>query len=85
MLESDYDLAQAALAELGQAVDALLQELMAELHYNLRQLAPASILRIASTYGAEFHYAPGESEDEGLPEATLSPAEGEPALPAATG
>ena len=66
-----YDTAQEAVSTLRPQADALIQEVMEQLRFNLRKKDEASQRRIMRTYGAKFTYASGETPDEdagGAPE-----------------
>lgn len=66
-----YDTAQEAVSTLRPQADALIQDVMDQLRFNLRKKDEASQRRIMRTYGAKFTYASGETPDEdagGAPE-----------------
>ena len=65
--DRNYDLAQKEVAELRQEADALIEEIMAELRFNLRKLEPASQRRIMRSYGATFKSLPGEPANGEIP------------------
>ena len=61
-----YDDAQAEMAEQAQQADAVIEEVMAELRFNLRNLDAPSQRRIMRSYGARFITLPGEPPEEGV-------------------
>lgn len=63
-----YDEAQEALAILRPQADALIQETMDELRFNLRKRDTPSRRRIIRTYGGTYNYSPGESPEEEMAE-----------------
>ncbi len=55
-----YDKAQEAAAELREQADDLIDDIAAELRFNLRKKDPASRRRIMRTYGVKYRYLKGE-------------------------
>ena len=72
MADRAYDEAQEAVAALRPRADELIEDVMAELRFNLRKKDPPSQRRIMRTYGARFRYLEGEPVDP-----DEEPAEGE--------
>jgi len=58
-----YDQAQEEVAALRAEADALIQDVMEQLRFNLRKKDEASQRRIMRSYGAKFTYANGETPD----------------------
>ena len=58
-----YDQAQEEVAALRTEADALIQDVMEQLRFNLRKKDEASQRRIMRSYGAKFTYANGETPD----------------------
>lgn len=63
MADRAYDEAQEAVAALRPQADELIEEVMAELRFNLRKKEPPSQRRIMRTCGARFRYLEGEPVD----------------------
>ena len=55
-----YDKAQEAADELREQADDLIDDVAAELRFNLRKKDPASRRRIMRTYGVKYRYLKGE-------------------------
>ena len=64
MADREYDKAQEEIERLRPQADDLIQDVFAELRFNLRKKDDASQRRIMRTYGAEFRYLKGEPEDK---------------------
>jgi hypothetical protein len=73
-----YDTAQETVATLRLQVDAMIQEIMAQLRFNLRKKDEASQRRIMRSYGAKFAYGANETPDDDGP--TPDPKPVEPAV-----
>jgi hypothetical protein len=58
-----YDKAQATVSDLRVGVDKMINDIMAELRFRLRDEDNASQRRIMRTYGTTFKYLEGESTD----------------------
>lgn len=65
--DRQYDVAQEAVEELREPVDAYIKDIIDELKFNLRKRDDASKRRIMKSYGIEFVYSNGETEDDNLP------------------
>lgn len=63
-VDREYDAAQEALAELRPGADEIINEILAELRFNLRKKDAASQRRIMRTYGATYKYLKGEPLEE---------------------
>lgn len=63
MADRAYDEAQEAVVALRPQADKLIEDVMAELRFNLRKKDPPSQRRIMRTYGARFRYLEGEPVD----------------------
>ena len=59
-----YDQAQEQLAAMRGSADALIQEIMDQLRYQLRKKEEPNQRRVMRTYGAAFSVQPGEQADE---------------------
>ena len=59
-----YDTAQETVAALRVKVDEMIQEIMAQLRFNLRKKDEPSQRRIMRSYGAKFTYGANETPDE---------------------
>ena len=68
-----YDQAQEAVAALRTEADALIQEVMEQLRFNLRKKDESSQRRIMRSYGAKFTYANGETPDADEPAGESEP------------
>ena len=55
-----YDQAQEAASGLREQADDLIDDIAAELRFNLRKKDPASLRRIMRTYGVKYRYLKGE-------------------------
>jgi hypothetical protein len=73
-----YDVAQEAVSTLRPETDALIQEIMDQLRFNLRKKDDASQRRVMRSYGAKFTYASGETPD--ADDSTPDPKPIEPAV-----
>lgn len=61
--DRDYDDSHKLIAPVRAKADVLIDDIIAELEYNLRKLDPANRRRIMRTYGVTYQYAKGEPED----------------------
>lgn len=61
--DREYDLAQAAAQDLVPGVDVVIEDVMAELRFNLRRMDYPSQRRIQRSYGATFRALPGEPSE----------------------
>ncbi|HEX2936254.1 MAG TPA: hypothetical protein VHO72_12950 [Bacteroidales bacterium] len=61
--DRDYDDSHKLIAPLRTKADELINDIIAELQYNLRKLDPSNARRIMRSYGITFQYAKGEPED----------------------
>ncbi len=64
MADREYDKAQEKVEKLRPQAEDIIDDVMAELRFNLRKLDDPSRRRIMRTYGAEFKYLKGEPGDE---------------------
>jgi len=58
--DRQYNTAQSNLADTRQQVDTLINDIIAELEFNMRKLAASNRRRIMRTYGVTYKYASGE-------------------------
>ena len=66
--DRQFDEAAKALTPHRALANELINDIIAELEFNLRKLEPSHRRRIMRTYGITFRYNPGEPEDEpGVP------------------
>jgi hypothetical protein len=70
-----YDQAQATVAAPRAQADALIQDVMEQLRFNLRKQDEASQRRIMRSYGVKFTYGSGETPDPDDPTPDLKPVE----------
>jgi hypothetical protein len=61
--DREYDDSHKLIAPVRAKADVLIDDIIAELEYNLRKLDPANRRRIMRTYGVTYQYAKGEPED----------------------
>jgi len=61
--DRQLDKAYKDMAVVREQADEIIDDIIAELEYNLRKLEPSNRRRVMRTYGVSFKYAPGEPVD----------------------